>query len=36
MVLNYEYTFVEVIVKYILLLLLDLVKLWIYICGSPC
>jgi hypothetical protein len=34
--LNCEYTFVEVLVKYILLLLLDLAKLWIYICGSPC
>ena len=34
--LNCEYTFVEVLVKYILLLLLYLVKLWVYVCGSPC
>jgi hypothetical protein len=34
--LNCAYTFVEVFVKYILLLLLDIVKLLIYVCGSPC
>jgi hypothetical protein len=34
--LNCEYTFVEVVAKNILLLLLDRVKLWIDVCGSPC
>jgi hypothetical protein len=28
--------FVEVVVKYILLFLLDIVKLLIYFCGRPC